>query len=293
MKFLRRRRLFILLIGIIVLVALIGYSLQDREKTTAEQFINDAAGWVQNVIYIPIDYVAGIFKNIGDIQDTYEENKVLREKVAEYESLKYDAQELKEENEQLRKTLEKTETIRKYNPVQASVIARSPERWVDQITINKGKQDGVEENMAVITAEGMVGKVESPSKFTSTVKLLTGFDEYNRISATVSREDSDDVFGMIEGYDTEAGHLLFRIIEESDQDLKEGEKVYSSGMGGVFPSGLPIGEVQEVKPDQYGLTRMAFVDPVADMYDIDNVIVVEREQTASDDQKEKGKDESS
>ncbi|SFD58155.1 rod shape-determining protein MreC [Lentibacillus persicus] len=283
MKVFQRKRLFILLIGIIILVALIGYSMQDRKnETIAEQFVKDTVGWAQNLVHTPVEYVTGIFENIDDIKNTYEENKLLRQKIAEYKSLQYEVQELKEENDELRNTLDKTESIRDYNPVQATVISRSPERWIEQVTINKGSQDGVEENMAVITAEGMIGKVDAESKFTSTVKLLTGFDQFNRISATVSREDEDDIHGMIEGYDQESNHLLLRVVEESDFDLEEGELVLSSGMGGVFPAGLPIGEVKEVKPDEYGLTRTAFVEPVADMYDINNVIVVERQQPNSD-----------
>ncbi|SFA68936.1 rod shape-determining protein MreC [Lentibacillus halodurans] len=294
MRLLQKKRLFILLIGIIMLVALIGYSLQDRDQeTTVEQFIKDTVGWAQNLIHTPVEYVTGIFKNIDDIKNTYEENQILREKVAEYRNLQYEVQELKEDNAELRETLDKTESIHEYNPIQATVMSRSPERWIEQVTINKGTQDGIEENMAVITAEGMIGKVESESKFTSTVKLLTGFDQFNRISATISREESDDIYGMIEGYDQESDHLLFRIIEESDDDLEEGELVLSSGMGGVFPSGLPIGEVKEVKPDQYGLTRTAFVEPIADMYDINNVIVVERQQTSDDSSEETREDESS
>ncbi|TFJ93988.1 rod shape-determining protein MreC [Lentibacillus salicampi] len=293
MKLIQKKRLFILLIGIIVLVGLIGYSLQDRDdETTAEQFIKDTVGWAQNLIHTPVSYVTGVFKNIDDIKNTYEENKILRDKIAEYKSLQYDVQELKEDNAELRDTLEKTESIREYNPIQATVISRSSERWIEQVTINKGTQDGIEENMAVMTAEGMVGKVETPSKFTSTVKLLTGFDQFNRISATISREKEDDVFGMIEGYDNESDHLLFRIIEESDKDLEEGELVLSSGMGGVFPAGLQIGKVKEVKPDEYGLTRMAFVEPLVDMYDINNVIVVERQQPDDNDSEGNGEDES-
>ncbi len=130
--------------------------------------------------------------------------------------------------------------------------------------------------MAVITPEGMIGKVLSTSKHTATVQLLTGFDQFNRISATISRKDSKNIVGLIEEYDKETDSLIFRIIEESDKNLKEGELVVSSGMGGVFPAGLPIGEVKEVVYDQYGLTRTALVKPSADMYEINQVVVVDR-----------------
>lgn len=277
MSLFRKKRLFTILIGIIILVALIGFSLKDRANlSTGEQFVSDIIGMAQNAISIPIKYVTNIFGNIDDIRDTYDENQILREKLAEYKGLIYEVQELKAENEELRALVDKADSLRSYNPIHATVTARSPERWIDQVTIDKGTLAGVKENMAVITAEGMVGKIQSASKLTSTVQLLTGFDEFNRISATISREEGNDIFGLIEEYDKETDSLLFKIIEESDKDLKEGELVVSSGMGGIFPAGLPIGTVKEVIPDQYGLTRTALVEPAANMYEINNVVVVER-----------------
>src|SRR5699024_6530946 len=146
------------------------------------QFVKDTVGWVQNVIHTPVNYVSNIFTNISDIRNTYSENQVLREKLSLYKGQIYELQDLKEENEELRKLLEKTESIRDYKPIQATVMSRAPERWIEQVTINKGLQDGVKENMAVITAEGMVGKIKVASQFTSTVQLLSGFDQFNRIS---------------------------------------------------------------------------------------------------------------
>lgn len=277
MPFFQRKRLFIILIGFIVLVALIGYSMKDRENLTgAEKVINDSVGWAQRVIHAPVNFVTDIFTNIDDFRNMYEENRVLKEKLSQYKGLIYEVQEIKEENKELRATLKEKDSIRDYTPIQATVISRSPERWAEQITLNKGSKDGIEKNMAVITAEGMVGKIRTTSPRTSTVQLLTGFDQYNRISATISRKKGGDIFGMIEGFDKETNSLLFKIIEESDQDLEEGEQVFSSGKGGVFPAGLQIGEVKEVTSDQYGLTRTALVKPAANMYDINQVIIVDR-----------------
>ncbi|WP_373892935.1 rod shape-determining protein MreC [Virgibacillus natechei] len=277
MSFFRKRRLFILLIGFIILVALIGFSLRDREDLTiVEEFINDSVGLAQSVVHAPVNFVTDIFTNIEDIRNTYDENQVLKEKLSEYKGLIYNVQELEEENATLRDTLDATDSIRDYDPIQATVVSRSPERWVEQISINKGEKDGITENMAVITAEGMVGKIQQAHQSTSTVQLLTGFDQFNRISATISREEGEDVFGMIEGFHEESNSLLFRIIEESDEELEEDELVVSSGMGGVFPAGLLIGTVKETVPDQYGLTQTALIEPAADMYDINQVVVVDR-----------------
>lgn len=276
MIFFQKKRLFTLLIGVIILVVLIGYSLTSKDQLTKpEQWVMDTVGWVQNTIQTPVKMITNFISNVSDLKNTYEENQLLKNKISEYKGLAFEVQELKEENEQLRQTLGKTDSIRSYNAIHATVIARSPERWMEQVTINRGTNDGVDTNMAVITAEGMIGKIQSVSKTAATVQLLTGFDQFNRISATIAR-DGNDIFGLIEAYDKETNSLLFKIIEESDKDLEDDELVVSSGLGGLFPAGLPIGTVKDVIPDQYGLTRTALVEPAADMYDINHVIVVDR-----------------
>lgn len=273
----RNKRLFILLIGIIVLLGLIGFSLKDRENVSApEQFVQDGVAWVQKLVNVPIGFVTNIVSNINELKNTYDENRLFKEKISEYKTLIYDIQELKKDNEELRKTLNKTESITDFNPIQATVTSRSPERWVEQVTINKGTKDGVKPNMAVVTADGMIGKIQSSAHFTSTVQLLTGFDEFNRISASISQDKDREIFGLVEKYDEKTHSLFFRIIEESDQDVEKGDLVVSSGMGGVFPAGLLIGTVKEVVPDKYGLTSTALVKPAADMYSINHVIVVDR-----------------
>src|SRR5699024_12614928 len=122
---------------------------------------------------------------------------------------------------------------RDFNAIQASVIARSPERWMEQIRIDKGTSDGVEVNMAVIIADGMIGKVQSASNSTATVQLLTGFDEFNRNSGMISRAEKDDELGLIEEYDADSKSILFRIIHESQKDIKTDENVLSSSERGV------------------------------------------------------------
>lgn len=277
MSFFRKKSLFIILVGMILLVVFVGYSLSNKgDLSTPEKFLKDTVGWVQNVIDQPVTFFVQTISNIEDIKNTYDENKLLREKIAEYKTLVYEVQELEKENEELRKMLDIVDSSRDFEPILASVIARSPERWLEQVTINRGSNHGVEKNMAVMTVDGMIGKVNSVSTSTATVQLITGFDHLNRISATISRKDGDNIFGLIEGYDKKEKALIFRIIEESDKKIKEDELVVSSNVGGLYPSGLPIGTIKEVLPDQYGLTKTAYVEPTANMYEINHVIVVDR-----------------
>lgn len=276
MSFFRNKRLFLLLIGVVMLVVLIGYSLNSRDQLSLpEKLVMDVVGSAQQVIHVPADLVVNIFANIRALVDAHKENQILKERLAQQRLLEYEVQALKKDNEELRRILEKTESIRDYHPIQATVISRSPERWIEQVMINKGSEDGVKPNMAVITVDGMIGKIQSTSAKTSTVQLLSGFDQFNRISATIPRDEGNDVFGLIEEYDRKTNMLLFKIIEESDKNVERGDIVISSGKGGVFPEGLMIGTVQDVVPDQYGLTSTALVKPAANLYDIQHVIVVD------------------
>lgn len=283
MSFFRKKSLFILLIGIMLLVVLVGYSLSDRDNlSTPEKFLRDSVGWVQNIVQKPVAFTSTIFENIDQAKNTYNENDVLREKLAEYKTLIYDIQQLESENTELREILDIVDSPRDFDPILATVISRSPERWLEYVTINAGSLQGVKKDMAVITSDGMIGKVTSESALTSNVQLLTGFDQFNQMSATVAREKGENIFGLIEGYDKEKQALIFRVIEAVGDDLKEGEMVLSSSKGGLFPDGLLLGTVSETIPDQYGLTKTVFVKPAANMNDISQVIVVNRNLPVDD-----------
>lgn len=283
MNFFKKKRMFLFLIAIIILVGLIGFSTRDRSsQTLPEQIISDTVGFVQNIFSKPAQFTSTVVTNIKDLKNTYEENQVLKSKVDDYKGLQFRYQELEKQYDDLKATNDSFNqyTSMDYDPIPADVIVRSPEGWFDQLTIDKGSDDGIETNMAVMTASGMIGKIEDVSRSTSSVQLLSGFNETNRISAQISGgknedgEEQDTIFGLIEGYDEKDGMLLFTGVKP-ELEVKKGSTVLSSGLGGVFPEGLPIGEVDSVELDQYGLSQTVHVKPTADLYDIEKVIVVD------------------
>lgn len=271
-QFFLNKRLIVLLVSIIVLVALIGFSLQDRQKLSwPEQFVKDSVGFVQSAVHMPAQSLAGFFETINDIINTYEENKVLKERLGEVSGLQQQIQELEQEIEDLNEIVGKTESLSDYTAIQATVIARNPSRWNEIITINRGSQHGVEKNMAVITAKGLIGKIKQTSQFTSTVQLITSPDRSNRISAYVQGDQK--TVGVI-SYDEEKQALILKTI---DQQVKVDQLVLTSGLGGIFPSRIEIGKVTEVVQDDHGLEKTAYIKPNADLNDIDNVLVIKRE----------------
>ncbi|PFK30085.1 rod shape-determining protein MreC [Bacillus cereus] len=273
-QFFLNKRLIVLLVSIILLVALIGISLKERKSLTwPEQFVKDTVGVVERVFQKPANYVAGFFENVEDIKRTYEENKTLKEKLDKYAELSVKVKALEKDNEKLRETIGVEASLRQYKPIQATVIARNPDKWYDLIGIDRGAQQGIEKDMAVMTSKGLVGRVKSVSQFTSTVELLSSLNRTNRISAVV--EADKRIFGLIEGYDKEKQALVFTKIP-SDVKVEKDQQVVTSGLGGIFPDGLIIGNIVDVTPDEYGLTQTAYVKPAADLNDVDHVMVAKR-----------------
>jgi rod shape-determining protein MreC len=277
-QFFLNKRLIILLVSIIVLVALIGFSLRERSKLSwPEQFVKDTTGWVQSLVSKPTHFVAGFFENLQDLQSTYGENKELKSRIENLVNLEAEVQGLKKDNKELRDVLGEKETLRDYKPMPATVIGRNPDRWHEMIIIDKGKLNGVEKNMAVVTATGLIGKVKNVTQFSSTIQLLSAMDPKNRISAVIQGGEKP-VYGFVQGFDDKRKLLLVKTIP-SGEKVEKGQTVITSGLGGVFPLGLMIGKVVEVTPDEYGLNQTALVEPGADFYDINNVLVIKSSMT--------------
>ncbi|MFS0780756.1 rod shape-determining protein MreC [Bacillus sp. 1P06AnD] len=271
-QFFLNKKLIVLLVSIIILVALIGFSLKDKKNVSwPEQFVKDTTGFFQQLFHAPTQFIANSFEDLRNLQKTYDENEKLKARLDEYVQLKGQVQELKNENEELRDNLKIEDDLRKYTPIRAIVIGRNPDRWQEIIQINKGTQDGVKKNMAVITAKGLIGKVKTTTPFHSTVQLVTSMDPKNRISAKI-QVGKKNAYGFIEGYDNKKKQLLLKKID-TDIKVKKGSVVTTSGLA-VFPEDLPIGTVESVKVDQYGLTQTAYVKPFADLGEIENVMVV-------------------
>lgn len=153
--------------------------------------------------------------------------------------------------------------------VPAEVIARDSSTWWRTVSINRGKEDGIETDMSVVTDQGLVGKTTTVSDTISIVLLIS--DENCRVAANVegTREQGIASGERVAGALTPLLDLNFL---SKQADLKPGQKVYSSGVGGVFPSGLLIGTVKEYK--MRDLDGQARLTPAVDLAKLEDVFVV-------------------
>ena len=139
------KKVILLLVGMVFLVALISFSLRDRTNATLpEQIIKDTVGVAQSLVAKPANYVNGIFNSIDSLLNTYEENKRLKARLEDFAVVQAEATDLKSENAKLRELLDKAESLKAYNPIQATVIARNPDQWEEKIILDKGSSHGVQ-----------------------------------------------------------------------------------------------------------------------------------------------------
>ena len=179
-------------------------------------------------------------------------------------------EELEEENNQLRALLGEYETRATMNPILARVIASETGNYFSTFTINKGSIDGVDSQMAVITAQGLIGYVYEV--YPTTSKVITIIDDQASLAALI--ESSRDQ-GAIKGTLGSTGEPLCRMYYLSaDSVPRPGDRVITSGVGVSFPKGLLIGYVRESTRAIEDNKHYIVVEPAADFEHVENVLVL-------------------
>lgn len=274
-NFFGNKRLFILLFSLILLVILMGLTVGERSNPSwPEKFVRDTVALAQGVLYKPANAISGLFENVKRMYNIYEENRILKANLDRLAQLSAEVKRLQSENERLRDLLDAKSNYNDYKLSFAEVIGRSPDRWNNVIIIDRGEKDGIKPGMAVMTAKGMIGRIQSVSNFSSQVELLSDIERGSYISAVV--QGNNEIYGVIEGYQPKQNYLVMRKIPLG-AGVEEKQMIITSGLGDpAIPSGLVIGEVVKVGLGDYGLTQEAFIKPSADFYRLSQVFVVER-----------------
>lgn len=264
------------MIGLIVFIAIMGFTLGRTRLTWPEKFLNDAFGTAQGALYRPVGAVADFFRDLGRLSDVYTENEQLRQTVAQYTQDQIRFNRLEADNKRLQEELDFTERQKQlddYRYLIAQVVGSTSNPYEKTIKINLGSNDGLKEQMAVRTVDGLVGLVSHVSTFTSTVTLITELDadtaKGTPVSATVVGKTES--FGIIE-YDEVTQTLQMNKIDENDK-LAEGDIVMTSGIGSIFPLGIIIGTVKDRQVGDF-MTHTAIITPAAKLDHLREVFVI-------------------
>ncbi len=273
-------RYIILIVTVIfiILVAILSYSLKTNKKlSTFESIVKDVVVEIQKITYMPVKNFNTVISDYKSLKKVLEENKILKSNVDKIESLEAENNELKQEINDMKNELNIEHVLSDYDYLNATVVSRNASTWYNNLTIDKGSHNGIKEGMVVINSTGVIGKTTNVSTFSSDVKLITTTDTNNKISVTI-QSNGKKLTGLINGYDYKTKNLEIEGISNTDT-VSVGDQVYTSGLGGVFPSGILIGKVKSITTDVYDLSKIINVEPSANFEDINYVTVLKRADT--------------
>jgi rod shape-determining protein MreC len=265
-----RRRRGTLIIFAVVLCALILVILQISGRYSGDELHNvglrPLSPW-QRAFHWVAGSIRTVFQNYVLLVNLKEENRQLQEEVRR---LKQENADLKESAQTLER-LQRLLLLKARVPgamIAAEVVAYSPSAWFRTIVINKGQRDGVRKGFPVVTFEGVVGKVTRVSSSSSVVLLVV--DRSSAVDCLVQRTRTR---GILEG-DGE-GRCYLRYVSRTE-DIQVGDHIVTSGLEGIFPKGLSLGEVVTVEKKAYGLFQDIEVMPSADLGRLEEVMVIVR-----------------
>lgn len=277
-KFLQNKKLLSVCIVVIALFTVIGGSVSLRNKRNTPLVIqslgNDIVAVGARVVDFPIGIISGGFNNVNELLNTQNENNYLKSRVSELEQTKARNSSLEAENKQLKSALKLKKTLTDFDQVNASVISRSPDSWTDILVINKGTTSGIRKNMAVMSGGGVIGRIVEADAASAKVELITTTDKSaNRFAVEAQATNGKKVHGII----TVIGDKTLAFTQAVDsKKLKQGTRIYTSGMGGNSPKGLLVGTVAATTHDSFGLSDLIKVNPAGELNDPTTVTVIKR-----------------
>ncbi len=224
-------------------------------------------------------YIYGTWSRYFGLILVEEKNRQLR---AAIRSLKDEVNSLKESeiaNRRLRALLD-FKSVVSDETIPAEVIGKEPSKWFKTFIINKGTADGIRRGMPVVAPDGIVGQVINVSYHYSKVLLI--IDQNSAVDALVQRTRSR---GIVEGGGRGACRFEY-VLRKAD--VREGDVVISSGLGGVFPKGLRVGYVSDIVKSHAGIFQGVVLQPYVDFAKLEEVFVVFRKQMFFGDEEESG-----
>jgi len=274
----RIRTFWIWIVFIFIALFFLSSNLGKRRSwNPAEQIIVEITAPIQKFVKQTVNTIEGLWLNYFALVNVRHENVRLQREinVLRMENDRY--REVVATNKRLQDLLQFKGTIH-WPVLAAQVIGRDPSGWFESVIIDKGKNSGLTVNMPVVDARGVVGRLVSVSP--GYAKALLVIDQNSAVDGLIQRSREK---GIVKGISSKFCKLDY-VVKTSD--VVVGDMVVTSGMGRVFPKGLPVGEVVEVANIPWELFKEIKVRPMVDFAKLEEVLVILKEDPLSSQPKE-------
>lgn len=270
MKLLKNKLTVTIIVLSVAFLGLITFTVS-RENKGLESGAGSTLNPVQKVAYgfnRGVKDFVDFFLNFSDVRD---ENKELKK---ENDKLKAEIDEyskLKEENERLQKVLNFKDEKNNYDYIGTNIIGISGDSILNGYIVDRGKDDGIEKGMVVISADGLVGQVSSVGNNWAIVQCIVNENVKVAVMVDSTRENT----GILQGYKDYFNNNLAKVLNlPMDSEVKEGDIIVTSGLGGYYPKEIKIGEVVSVEEDRVKVMKSAILKPYVDFNKIEELFIV-------------------
>lgn len=247
--------MIVLLLGNFILMAFDAREINSGQRIV-RVWAQVGADFVQSPVTTVSSAVTGYLASLSSLRSAQSENDILKQRVQELEVQIKQKEELTAENERLKGLLDLKEKSQ-YKVLTARIIGRDPSVWFDSSIINRGSLDGVKLNMPIVTDGGLVGRVTAVSPLTAQIDLIT----YNKskLGAVIGEVGVSNALGVISG--TSKKEILEMKYVPGSIEVKVGDAIFTTGQDGIYPAGLKIGEVVEVRSGSATVPHQIFIHP--------------------------------
>lgn len=260
--------LIALLLGNFILMAFDAREINSGQRMV-RVWTQAIADFVQSPVTTITASVSNYFQSFASLRTAQSENDLLKQRVQELEVEIKGKQDLTTENERLKGLLDLKEKGQ-YKVLTARIIGRDPSVFFDSSIINRGSVDGVKLNMPVVTDGGLVGRVTAVGPLTSQVDLITR--DKSGVGSVVGEVGSSNALGVISG--TSKRDILEMRYVPGTIEVVVGNIIYTTGQDGIYPAGLKVGEVIEVRAGSATTPQQIFVKPSAGLNSMQEVGVL-------------------
>ncbi|KNY27089.1 rod shape-determining protein MreC [Pseudobacteroides cellulosolvens] len=266
-----KKKPFLLFVITVVLFIVMGITSQNNSKLAwFSNLFNTAVSPIQNVLTFSGNKVDKTLSFFNDNKVVREENEKLKKRIDELEKENEDLKKLKSRNDVLMEALNLKNQLKEFDYISANIIAKDPGNWFNIFTIDRGSNNNVNNNSVVVASRGLVGRVMVSGPFSS--KVISIIDIDSAVSARITKNSEYvDVKGEISLRDK---GLCKMYNIRPGADIAVGDSVETSGIGGIFPKGIKIGEVKEIRQVNNELDRYAIIEPVVDFRRLEDVFVL-------------------
>lgn len=243
-------------------------------KNSSNVVISKASNIVLKPFTVVYDFTTSIFNKVGvyfsNKEKINEENATL---LQENETLKLkllESQKILDENTSLKQMLEIKKTFQHFNIAMGNIIYREHDNWTKTFKIDVGSNEGIKLNQCVVSKDGLVGYISSVENSTATVTTI--LDPASSVSVKISSANEPAV--LKGDLDLKTNNKLKLEFIELDANISISDMLYTSGLGSLYPSSIPVGKIIEIINSKNDIDRYAIVEPNVNIKTISEVGVI-------------------